>query len=303
MPVLVVREGPSAGHRVEVVGEVVLGRADSEFLQHDTEISRRHVAVRSGARGLEVEDLGSSNGTFVNDARIEGTQPLRSGDVVRVGQTVFVVEIEAAEQPTTVRETVSPPPAEPDMTTQPQPPVAPPGPPATPSAYEPPPSAPPAYGPPPGAPAYGVPGPSPTAARPGGVATAGIVLLIVGVLGLGYNGWDAILLLGDLELASAFGFGGRLMTLLVIDVALLVAAVVQVVAGIRVFSLSRTGRTLGIIASFAVVGLWLISLLLILAWGFVYSGLAWAVLALSVAGSVVAAILLISAARTFPPKH
>ena len=46
--------------------------------------------------GPRVEDLGSRNGTFVNDHRIDGTSTLRAGDVVRFGNTVWTVEDRSA---------------------------------------------------------------------------------------------------------------------------------------------------------------------------------------------------------------
>jgi FHA domain len=284
MPVLVVRDGPSAGHRIEVAGGTVLGRADGDFLRHDTGVAGRHAVVRTGAEGLEIEDLGSSSGTYVNDERIEGARPLRSGDVIRLGITTFDVHLEPSPEPTAVPEpgTSLPPPM--------------------PAAYGSLHSAPVGYGEPPGSPVYGAPGVA-AGARPGAVTAAVIILLTLGIGGMMYNAWDLILLFGDLELANAFGFGGRLMTLIVIDIGLLIAGVLQIVAGIRLFALSRVGRILGIVGSFSVVALWLLSLVLILSWGFVLQAHAWAVLALSVAGSLVAAILLLSSGRRFPSSH
>jgi hypothetical protein len=80
---------------MEVEDEVVLGRTDQEFLQHDNEVSRRHAAVRLAPTGLEIEDLGSSSGTFVNETRIQRVTTLSSGDLVRLGQTTLEVAIEA----------------------------------------------------------------------------------------------------------------------------------------------------------------------------------------------------------------
>ncbi len=97
MPAIVVKDGPGAGGRIELGdGETLLGRT-SEFLSHDDEVSRRHASLRRAAGGVEIEDLGSANGTFVNDRRIQGPTSLSSGDVVRLGRTSLEVEIEAVE--------------------------------------------------------------------------------------------------------------------------------------------------------------------------------------------------------------
>ena len=285
MPALVVRDGPSAGHRIEVAGHTVLGRAD-DALRHDTEAAGRHAVVRTGAGGLEIEDLGSPSGTFVNDERIEGARPLRSGDVIRLGTTTFDIDVEPSAEPTAVPGTATPPPPPPPM----------------PSASGPPPPAPVGSGAPPGSPVYGIPRVV-TGARPGAVTAAAIILLTLGIGGVLYNAWDLLLLFGDLELANAFGFGGRLLTLIVIDIGLLIAGVLQIVAGIRLFALSRAGRILGIVGSFSVAALWLVSVVLILSWGFVLQAHAWLALALSVAGSLVAAILLLSSGRHFSSTY
>ncbi len=56
-------------------------------------VSREHAAIRYTESGWTVEDLGSTNGTYVNDTELAAHQPysLRSGDTVRLGQlTLFV---------------------------------------------------------------------------------------------------------------------------------------------------------------------------------------------------------------------
>ena len=91
--VLVVTEGPAAGQRFELDAEVVLGREGvSATIADDSELSRRHAAVRPAAGGFEVEDLGSRNGTFVNGQKIEGATRLSGGDTIKIGQTVLALE-------------------------------------------------------------------------------------------------------------------------------------------------------------------------------------------------------------------
>ena len=122
MPALVVRGGPSAGERIEVAGEVELGRASSPALQEDAEISRRHALVRSGDAGLEIEDAGSSNGTFVNEERITGARTLAHGDRVRIGQTIL--EVDAAAGPPGVAAAPAAAPVPPPQAAAPQQPAA-----------------------------------------------------------------------------------------------------------------------------------------------------------------------------------
>ena len=76
-PALVFKEGPLAGRRVEVVGELVIGRVDAGLTIDDEEVSRRHAVVRPGDGEIEIEDLGSRNGTYVNGVRIDAVDAAR----------------------------------------------------------------------------------------------------------------------------------------------------------------------------------------------------------------------------------
>ena len=58
----------------------------------DPGVSRRHARVLSDDAGMIVEDLGSSNGTYVNGERISGPVELGAGDEVQVGATILGVE-------------------------------------------------------------------------------------------------------------------------------------------------------------------------------------------------------------------
>jgi signal transduction histidine kinase len=87
---LFVIQGADQGKRFELTsGPVALGRDTSNAVQlHDNEVSRRHAELRSDPRGYQLIDLGSANGTFVNNQQIDRT-PLRPGDRVQLGQTVI----------------------------------------------------------------------------------------------------------------------------------------------------------------------------------------------------------------------
>jgi pSer/pThr/pTyr-binding forkhead associated (FHA) protein len=74
-------------------GELVIGRAPScdVATTHDVYSSSRHARVYLQGSQLWVEDLGSTNGTFVNSERISRQTRLGRGDVLQVGGTVFEV--------------------------------------------------------------------------------------------------------------------------------------------------------------------------------------------------------------------
>jgi FHA domain len=91
---LVIHEGSGAGSEHPVEGELVLGRenATADLVIEDPGISRRHARVFPDDGALIVEDLGSSNGTYVNGERIAGPVELGTGDEVQLGDTVIGVE-------------------------------------------------------------------------------------------------------------------------------------------------------------------------------------------------------------------
>jgi serine protease Do len=82
---VVVTRGPLAGRCYVVGTELVIGRQDADLLLDDPQVSRRHAVVRAIDGELEVEDLGSANGTFVNGARVDEPQRLCHGDEIAIG--------------------------------------------------------------------------------------------------------------------------------------------------------------------------------------------------------------------------
>jgi pSer/pThr/pTyr-binding forkhead associated (FHA) protein len=105
VPDLVVKSGSLAGRRITVEKEVTLGREDTDLVfEDDGEVSRRHAAVRPAGGRVEIEDLGSTNGTFVNDRRVAGPTVLSAGDKVRIGQTTLEVEAAPGAADTIVSE-------------------------------------------------------------------------------------------------------------------------------------------------------------------------------------------------------
>jgi FHA domain len=90
---LVAGPGLRKGTKIDVQTSVVLGRdADSGVqLDGDDYASARHARLETRPDGVLVEDLNSTNGTFVNGRRITAER-LEPGDVVRVGQTELELE-------------------------------------------------------------------------------------------------------------------------------------------------------------------------------------------------------------------
>jgi pSer/pThr/pTyr-binding forkhead associated (FHA) protein len=97
---LEVTSGPLAGQVFEVESERVIGRTDGDILVADSEVSRRHAVVRPVAGGVEVEDLGSLNGTWVGETRIDAAVRVVDGGAIKVGETVFRVDAPVAAEAT-----------------------------------------------------------------------------------------------------------------------------------------------------------------------------------------------------------
>ena len=82
-------------HELRTGVQLVVGRApSSDIAIFDPTISRRHAELQVDETGLRVRDLGSSNGTFRNGARIEDTEPvvLAPGDTITFGKVGFRVQ-------------------------------------------------------------------------------------------------------------------------------------------------------------------------------------------------------------------
>ena len=96
---LVVVSGPAAGEAVVLrQRETVLGRGEECQLQiRDDSVSRRHAMVTSILDRWLAIDLGSTNGTFINDIRIERAE-LEEGDLLRVGKVALKLTCNAHEQ-------------------------------------------------------------------------------------------------------------------------------------------------------------------------------------------------------------
>jgi FHA domain len=79
---------------MEIDGEVVIGREGADLTIEDPELSRRHARVRPVDGGVEVEDLGSTNGTFVNGERVAAPVRVTTGASMDVGDSRIALELE-----------------------------------------------------------------------------------------------------------------------------------------------------------------------------------------------------------------
>jgi signal transduction histidine kinase/pSer/pThr/pTyr-binding forkhead associated (FHA) protein len=91
VPRLIVIKGADEGKQFDVGDEVVaIGRDVNQRVRlHDTEVSRRHAELHRREGQYWLRDLGSANGTFVNNQKVSDS-PLQPGDQILIGQTVLV---------------------------------------------------------------------------------------------------------------------------------------------------------------------------------------------------------------------
>jgi hypothetical protein len=87
---LVVRRGPQPNQTYDLNKDIITVGRDitNDITINDPEVSRHHMRFTRGAGGFTLEDLGSTNGTFVNGQRLTGAKPLNNGDMIGLGETV-----------------------------------------------------------------------------------------------------------------------------------------------------------------------------------------------------------------------
>ncbi|NBD12173.1 MULTISPECIES: GGDEF domain-containing protein [Corallococcus] len=88
---LVVIYGLDLGRKFDLTREeTLIGRSSKADIQIDQEaVSRNHARITNTTKGVRIEDLGSTNGTFVNDDVASGGRSLQNGDLVKIGRTIF----------------------------------------------------------------------------------------------------------------------------------------------------------------------------------------------------------------------
>jgi predicted component of type VI protein secretion system len=102
---LIVRTGPNPGVVIDLTKEVsMMGRdVTNDVVLGDAEVSRQHSRLTRTPAGFVLEDLGSTNGTFVNGDRLAAPRVLNSGDLLGLGENVTLTfESTAPESAATV---------------------------------------------------------------------------------------------------------------------------------------------------------------------------------------------------------
>ena len=90
---LIMRSGPTPGAAFTLEGDqITIGRDSvNGIVINDAEISRRHARLTFQGGKYVLEDLGSTNGTFVNGQRLAGPRVLKPGEVVSFGEQIVMV--------------------------------------------------------------------------------------------------------------------------------------------------------------------------------------------------------------------
>jgi len=113
---LVMKTGPAPG-KIYTLGktEIAIGReAGSEVFVNDVEVSRQHARLMFQFGDYVLEDLGSTNGTFVNGQRITGQRILKPDDTVFLGENISLSYEEVAFDPNATQANLSEPESEPE---------------------------------------------------------------------------------------------------------------------------------------------------------------------------------------------
>lgn len=100
-------EGPDAGRQVRLDRAIEIGRGEGAGLRlNDHQASRAHARITPDPSGAIIEDLGSSNGTFLNHNELQGRALVAAGDEILIGVTVLQARSaqQVAAQPSAVRE-------------------------------------------------------------------------------------------------------------------------------------------------------------------------------------------------------
>jgi hypothetical protein len=81
--------GHESGVAYDLVEGATLGRGNVEIRLDDPFASSRHARISREGHVVVIEDLGSTNGTYLNDDPLTGPQPLHDGDRIRIGDSEF----------------------------------------------------------------------------------------------------------------------------------------------------------------------------------------------------------------------
>ena len=197
---LVMRTGPTTGKTYTLeAGEISVGRDPSnDIVINDAEVSRKHARLLFQDGSYVLEDLGSTNGTYINGQRLMGPYQLRHGDLVLLGENISMAfehlpldeDGTVAVRPRQVQTPPVPPPSQYDYARQeamrPQAPARAPEPPPSYSGYV-----------PPGPNVYDTPEALPPASSPVGsrswlYAGVGCLVVVLCILAAGAFAFDSL---------------------------------------------------------------------------------------------------------------
>ncbi|MGA2013277.1 MAG: FHA domain-containing protein [Solirubrobacteraceae bacterium] len=81
--------GHESGVAYDLMEGAILGRGDVEIRLEDPFASSHHARISREGHVVVIEDMGSTNGTYLNDEPLSGPQPLYDGDRIRIGDSEF----------------------------------------------------------------------------------------------------------------------------------------------------------------------------------------------------------------------
>ena len=90
---LIVQEGMRRGQVHRIRNGTVVGRGDADIPVRDQKVSRNHAKFTVEEDQFLVWDFGSANGTYVNGTRIREATPLHENDIIKIGDTPFVLKV------------------------------------------------------------------------------------------------------------------------------------------------------------------------------------------------------------------
>lgn len=98
---LIVAQGVHKGKVIPIpIAQFIIGREEGCQLRPSSPaISKKHCAVVIRNGNVYVHDFGSTNGTYVNETRVEGTLQVKDGDTIRVGPLEFILKVERPAAP------------------------------------------------------------------------------------------------------------------------------------------------------------------------------------------------------------
>jgi hypothetical protein len=117
------RSGPTPGQAFPLTkNEISIGRdISNDVVISDSEISRKHARLILQSGGYVLEDLGSTNGTFVNGQRLMGPHLLRPGELIMLGENVSLTYEPGFDQDATMVSSPGPRPGTAEVFSQPPP--------------------------------------------------------------------------------------------------------------------------------------------------------------------------------------